>query len=55
MAELLRLEDPLTGSNCYILGSGGGAVVVDPNRADLPPACLEERGWAADMMSGSKP
>lgn len=50
MAELLRLEDPLTGSNCYILGSGGGAVVVDPNRADLPLACLEERGWAAELI-----
>lgn len=50
MAELIRLEDPLTGGNCYILGCEGGAVVIDPNRADAPIACLEEHGWAAELI-----
>lgn len=49
-AELLRLEDPLTGSNCYILGCQGGAAVIDPNRPDTPTACLEARGWAAELI-----
>ena len=50
MAELLRLEDPLTESNCYILGCEGGAVVIDPNRADAPIACLEEHGWVPELI-----
>lgn len=50
MAELFRLEDPLTESNCYILGSGDGAVVIDPNRADAPLSCLEAHGWSAELI-----
>ena len=50
MAELLRLEDPLTGSNCYILGCGSSAAVIDPNRADAPITCLEEHGWTPELI-----
>lgn len=50
MAELLRLEDPVTESNCYILGCGSGAVVIDPNQADAPIAQLEAHGWTAELI-----
>lgn len=30
-----RLEDPLTGSNCYVLREGTDCLVIDPNRDEV--------------------
>ena len=50
MLELERLEDPLTESNCYLLGEEGGAVVIDPNDPLRVPARLEELGWTPELI-----
>lgn len=33
--DWIRLEDPLTGSNCYVLREGTDCVVIDPNRDEV--------------------
>lgn len=50
MAELIRWTDPLTGSNCYLLGEAGRAVVVDPNDPSGPPERLAQLGWAPELI-----
>ena len=50
MLELERQTDPLTESNCYLLGEGGGAVVIDPNDPVRVSARLEELGWTPELI-----
>lgn len=50
MAELMRWTDPLTESNCYLLGERGRAVVVDPNGPAGPQALLERLGWTPELI-----
>ena len=45
MAQLLVWTEPLSGSNCYLMGEEGGCLVVDPNDPEPCPCggqgCLE--------------
>lgn len=50
MLRLERWTDPLTESNCYLLGEDGHAIVIDPNDPAGPLARLEELGWAAELI-----
>ena len=50
MAELAVWTDPLSGSNCYLVGEGGGCLVVDPNDPRGPLSALEERGWTPELI-----
>lgn len=42
--------DPLSGSNCYLVGERGGCLVVDPNDPRGPLSLLEERGWTPELI-----
>lgn len=50
MLRLERWTEPLAESNCYLLGEGGGAVVIDPNDAKGPLERLEALGWKAELI-----
>lgn len=50
MLRLERWTDPLTESNCYLLGEGSRATVIDPNDPAGPLARLEALGWTAELI-----
>lgn len=50
MAELEIWTDPLSDSNCYLLGEAGAAVVIDPGGAEGPIKVLESHGWTAELI-----
>lgn len=50
MAQLLVWTEPLSGSNCYLMGEEGGCLVVDPNDPRGPLSLLEERGWTPELI-----
>jgi len=41
--ELFRVQDELTGSNCYIIVEGEKAFVIDPNHREKVPEELKKR------------
>ena len=50
MLSLERWIDPLTESNCYLLGENGRAVVIDPNHPRGPLELLERLGWKPELI-----
>lgn len=48
--EILHVTEPGTLSNCYILGCGGRAVVIDPNVYGQIEAILEEKEWIPERI-----
>lgn len=50
MLRLERWTDPLTESNCYLLGEGGYGAVIDPNEPKGPLERLEELGWEVEWI-----
>lgn len=42
--------EPRAESNCYLLGEGGGCVVIDPNDPVGPQEVLERRGWTPEFI-----
>lgn len=50
MVSLAVWTDPLSGSNCYLVGEGGGCLVVDPNDPRGPLDLLEGRGWTPELI-----
>lgn len=50
MLALERLTEPLTESNCYLLGEDGGAVVIDPNDPARISIRLEVLGWTPELI-----
>ena len=50
MLSLERWIDPLTESNCYLLGENGRAVVIDPNHPRGPLELLERVGWKPELI-----
>ena len=50
MLRLERWTEPLAESNCYLLGEGGGAVVIDPNDPRGPLERLEALGGKAELI-----
>ena len=50
MLRLERWTDPLTESNCYLLGEGGYGAVIDPNDPKGPLERLEELGWEVEWI-----
>ena len=43
--------DPLSGSISYLVGEGGGCLVVDPNDPEGPLSVLEQRGWTPELVA----
>ncbi len=50
MLRLERWTDPLTESNCYLLGEDSFAAVIDPNDPQGPLDRLEALGWTAELL-----
>lgn len=50
MLRLERWTDPLTESNCYLLGEGGYAAVIDPNHPRGPLEKLEALEWEVELI-----
>lgn len=50
MAELVSWRDPLSESNCYLLGEAGACVVIDPNDPEGPVERLKGLGWTPELV-----
>lgn len=46
----LCLTDPLTGSNCYVLESGGRVLIIDPNDFYKLDQLLQAQHWTPDWV-----
>lgn len=50
MAHITVCRDNLTGSNCYLIGDGGAAVVIDPNDFGRIETVLKEQRLTPELI-----